>query len=165
MTTQSQQPTVTDPWQGKGGRYWLIAFAASLFCLAFAPYDGKGFYDQYLKLCSEQPGRGECRPLNLVKDVRPPELGFTLDYGKGRWALEVGPQQEEAQANDLAARLRSVGIEPRVIRISGRRRNKVSYQVQIGRFPTRKSATEASVQLQKKGLIQDFRFVDYQAVR
>ena len=164
MTPQSQQQPVADPWRDKGERYWLIAAAVFLTCLAFAAYDGKSFYAHYMNLCSEQPGRAECRPLNLVKEVSKPDPGVTLDYGKGKWALEIGPRQEEEAANDLAARLRSSGIEPRLIRIPGRGK-KTWFQVQVGRFPNRKGAADAGTQLKTKGLIQDFKLADYLAAK
>jgi hypothetical protein len=164
MTPQSQQQAVADPWRNKGERYWLIASAVFLACLAFAAFDGKSFYARYMNLCTEQPDRAECRPLNLVKEVPKPDPGVTLDYGKGKWALEIGTRQEEGSANDLAARLRSSGIEPRLIRSSGKGK-KTWYQVQIGRFPNRKGAADAGTQLQMKGLIQDFRLADYLTAR
>jgi len=164
MTTESQQTTVVDPWQNKSERYWLIAAVVFISYFVFAAYDGKNFYGSYLKLCSEQPGRAECKPLNLTTEKRPPDLGIKLDYEKGKLAIEAGMLQEEAQANNLATQLRSSGIEPRVIRIPGR--GKWSrYQVQVGRFPNRTSANEAGMQLQRKGLIQNFRLVDYQTTR
>lgn len=164
MSTRNEQQMLADPWDGKGERYWLIAAIAFLSYLAFAAYDGQGFHARYLRLCSEQPGSAECRPLNLVKEVRQPDLGITLDYGKGKWALGIGPRQEEAQANDLASRLRSSGAEPRVIKLPGGGK-KAWYQVQLGQFPDRKGATEAGKQLQAKGLIQESRLVDYQKER
>jgi hypothetical protein len=97
----------------------------------------------------------------LVKEERPPDLGITLDYGKGKWALDVGPRQEQVQANDLASRLRSYGIQPRVIKMPGKGK-KMWYQVQVGRFLNRKGATDAGIQLQGKGVIQDFRPSNYQ---
>ncbi len=164
MTNQSHPQTIADPWQDKNERYWLIAIVLSISCIAFAVYDGKGFYAQYLNLCSEQPGRGECRPLNLVKAEQPPYVDITLDYGKGTWALELGSRQEESQANDLATQLRASGIEPRGIKISKKGKRQL-YQIQVGRFVTRKSAAEAGTRLKEKGLIQDFRLVEYKAVR
>jgi hypothetical protein len=164
MSTQSLQQTTADPWHGKGERYWLIASLVFVFSFVFAAYDGSGFYVHYLKLCSEQPGRADCRPLSLVKEERRPDLGITLDYGKGKWALEVGMRQEGAQANDLTSQLRSYGIEPRIIKIRGKGKS-TWYQVQVGRFPTSKSASEAGIQLQRKGLTKDFKVVDYQAMK
>jgi hypothetical protein len=160
----TQQQTVDDPWKGKGAQFWLIAVLASLAGLMFAAYDGGTFYERYMRLCSEEPGRAECRPLNLVKEVRPPDLGITLDYEKGRWALNVGGRQEGGAANDLASRLRSYGIEPRVIKISGKGKT-TRYQVQIGRFLSRKDAAEAGTQLQAKGIIQDFRPDAFQTLK
>lgn len=162
MMNPTQQQNVDDPWRGKGTQFWLIAVLASLACLMFAAYDGGAFHERYMKLCSEEPGRAECRPLNLVKEVRPPDLGITLDYEKGRWALNVGRQQEERLANDLVSRLRSYGVEPRIIKISGKGKT-TRYQVQIGRFPNRKGAADAGAQLQAKGVIQDFRPDTFQA--
>jgi hypothetical protein len=153
-----------DPWWDKADRFWLITALLSLVALTFAAYDGRAFYDRYMRLCSEEPGRAECRPLNLVKQERPPDLGITLEYEKGKWALDVGPRQEEAAANNLASRLRAYSIEPRVIRVSGKGKN-ARYQVQVGRFPTRKVANEAGAELQKRAIVQEFRLNNYQAVR
>jgi hypothetical protein len=164
MIPQNRQQAAADPWHDKGERHWLIAALVFLSYLAFAAYDGQGFHTRYLRLCSEQPGRVECRPLNLVKEERKPDLGITLDYGKGKWALEVGTRQEEKQKNDLVSQFRFYGIEPRVIEVFGKGK-RVLYKVQVGRFPNRKSATDAGVQLKGKGLIQDFTLVEYQAMK
>lgn len=164
MTTQPLRHTVSDPWQDKGGRFWLVVGLVFLACSAFAAYDSPGFYARYMKLCMDQPTRADCRPLNLVKEERRPDPGVTLDYGKGNWALAVGARQSEAEANALASQLRSFGIEPRLIKTPGRGK-KTWYQMQVGRFPTRKSANEAGTQLKNKGLIQDFIPAQYQALR
>jgi hypothetical protein len=164
MIPQTQQPLISDPWRDKGERFWLIGALALLACLVFAAYDGKGFHARYLQLCTEQPTSRECRPLNLVQKAGPPELGIMLDYGKGKWALGVGSRQEEASANELATRLRSFGIEPRIIKLQGKGKRRW-YQVQVGRFPTIKGVNETGRQLQGKGIIQDFRLIEYQVVR
>ena len=164
MVSQPQPQTVADPWRDKGGRFRLIAGLIFLACSAFAAYDSPGFHARYMKVCTEQPKKAECRPLNLVKAERAPDPGVVLDYGKGNWALAVGPRQAEAEASALASRLRASGIEPRVIKVPGAGK-KAWYQVQVGRFPTRKGVTEAGTQLKSKGLIQDFRPADYQALR
>jgi hypothetical protein len=164
MTNDSSQQIVVDPWQGKGERLWLIAALVFLFCLTFGALDGRGFYDQYLKRCTEEPKRIECQPLGLVKEERPPDLGITLDYGKGKWALEVSSGQDEAQTNDLVSRLRSAGVEPRIIKLQDKGK-RLWYRVQVGRFVNRKNASEAGALLQAKGFLQNFRLVDYQATR
>jgi hypothetical protein len=156
MMNPTQHQTVSDPWRDKGERFRLISALAFLACFVFAAYDGGTFYARYLKQCSEEPWRAECRPLNPVKEVRPPDLGITMDYEKGKWALNVGQRQEEGQANDLASRLRSYGVEPRLIKVLGKG-GAAQYQLQVGRFPNRKVAAEAGAQLQSKGVIQDFR--------
>lgn len=156
MMHPTQQQTVDDPWRGKGAQFWLIAVLASLACLMFAAYDGGAFYERYMKLCLAEPARAECRPLNLVKAVRPPDLGIILDYEKGRWALNIGGRQEEGPANDIASHLRSYGIKPRVIKFFGKGKT-AWYQVQVGRFPSMKGAAQAGAQLQAKGVIKDFK--------
>jgi hypothetical protein len=164
MSQTPQQQPISDPWRDKGERFWLIGGLAFLACFIFAAYDGKGFHARYLQLCTEQPTSRECRPLNLVPEARPPELGIPLDYGKGKWALGIGSRQEEAAANELATRLRSFGIEPRINRLSGRGK-KTWYQVQVGRFPTRKDVNQSGRQLQEKGVIQDFSLIGYQSAK
>jgi SPOR domain len=164
MTPQTRHQPASDPWHDKGERLWLIGALAFLACFIFAAYDGQGFHARYLRLCTEKPSSRECKPLNLVKEERPPELGVKLDFGKGKWALGVGPRQEEASANEIASHLRSLGVEPRVVRLPGRGK-KAWYQVQVGRFPNRKNVNEAGAELQGRGIIQDFRSVEYQAAR
>lgn len=161
--TQPQQP-ISDPWRDKGERFWLIGALAFLAFFIFAIYDGKGFHARYLQLCTEQPTSRECKPLNLVREERPPELGITLDHGKGKWAIGIGSRQEEAVANELATRLRSFGIEPRVNKLPGRGK-KSWYQVQVGRFLTRKDVSDTGRQLREKGIIQDFSLIEYRPVR
>lgn len=164
MTPQTRHSPAPDPWHGKRERFWLIGAISLLGCLVFAAYDGNGFHARYMRLCAEHPASRECRPLNLVKEERPSARGVTLDFGKGKWALEAGPLQDEASANSLAAGLRSMGVEPRVIKLPGKQR-KMSYQVQFGRFLSRKDVGEAGAQLRAKGVIQDFRVVEYRASR
>jgi hypothetical protein len=149
----------TDPWGGKAGRYHAILVVALVIFTAFATYDGKGFYTRYMGLCTEQPERAECKPLNLIRKERQVDPGITLEHGKGKWALEVGSGLSEAEANDLAIQLQSSRIQSRISKLS--RGTTTLYQVQIGRFPMRKNATEVGTQLQAKGFISRFILVGY----
>jgi SPOR domain len=155
MIPQPQQAQTAHPWQGKGLRFSLILALAFASYLAFALYDGREFYARYLKQCQDEPDRADCRPLNIVKASPRPELDIKLDYGKGSWAIQVTSQQEEGQANALAAQLQSAGINARIIKIKARKKRTLC-QVQIGRFIKRKDATEAGKQLQERGIIQSF---------
>jgi len=159
MTNEISRKHETDPWADKAGRYHVILVVALVVYAAFATYDGKGFYTGYMARCHEQPERAECKPLNLVRKARQVDPNITLDYGKGRWALEVGSGLGESEANDLAIRLQSSGIQWRISKLS--RRKTALYQVQIGRFPTRKNATDAGTQLQAKGFVSRFILVGY----
>ncbi len=149
----------SDPWADKAGRYRLIAAALFLSYVAFAAYDGKGFYTRYMDLCREHPERVECKPLDLAKTVPQIDPNITLNHGRGRWAFEVGTGLQESEANELGSRLQSSGIQARVIKTS-RRKNSL-YQVQIGRFPTRKEANETGMRLQADGFISRFTLVEY----
>src|ERR1043165_5778548 len=112
MCPQIQQAQSTHPWHDKGARFSLILGLAFASYLAFALYDGRGFYARYLKQCQDQPDRADCRPLNVIKVAPRPQLDITLDYGKGGWAIQVASQQQESQANTLVAQLQSVGVDP-----------------------------------------------------
>jgi hypothetical protein len=161
MTPQEQQQINIDPWTGKGERFRLIAVLTSVLFFIFAVYDGGSFHARYMQQCMAEPERAECKPLNLVREERPPDLGVILYYDKGKWALDIGPRQAEEQSSELASHLKTYGIEPRVIKVRGK--GKTTWcQVQIGRFLSRKSAVEAGTQLQSKGVVQSFSASSYQ---
>lgn len=160
MNPQLQQAQPIHPWQDKGARYSLILALAFASYLAFAFYDGREFYTRYLKQCQDDPDRADCRPLNIVKAASRPELGIKLDYGKGSWAIQITSQQDEGQANALAAELQSAGVGTRIIKIKSRKRMTLC-QVQIGRFIKREDAAEAGKQLHDRGIIQSFILANY----
>jgi hypothetical protein len=162
MNPQLQQAPPIHPWQDKGTRFSLILALVFASYLAFAFYDGREFYTRYLKQCQDDPDRADCRPLNVVKASPRPELDIKLDYGKGGWAIQVASQQDEGQANTLAAELQSAGVTSRIIKFKARKRITLC-QVQIGRFIKRKDAAEAGKQLQERGLIQSFIPTGYKA--
>lgn len=162
MNPQSEHVPSGDPWHGKYDRFWMIGLTVFLSYLAFGFYDGTGLYARHLKLCQERPELPICGPLRVVKAEERPRIDITLDHGKGKWAIQVSSNQDEAQANETALKLRGVGAEPRVIKIKSRRKTS-RYQVQVGRFTTRKATTEAGTYLQSKGVIQSYSVIEYQA--
>jgi cell division protein FtsN len=74
---------------------------------------------------------------------------------KGNWTIQVASFNDQAQANDRAARLKSGGVDARVVRaeIPGKG---TWYRVYIGSAGTREEALSYGNQLKAKNLIQDF---------
>ncbi|MEA2205964.1 MAG: hypothetical protein QOE77_2740 [Blastocatellia bacterium] len=159
MNTETNRSGEANPWAGKNGRYHVIAAVVLLSYVAFAAYDTTGFYGGYMNRCREQPESAECKPLNPAPKVRRLDPALTLDYGRGKLAIEVGSNMGEAEANNLVARLQASGIPSRVVKIL--RRKQALYQVQIGRFLTQKNANEVGAQLQAEGFISRFSVVAY----
>jgi hypothetical protein len=159
MSNEIPKGREANPWAGKSSRYRLIAGVVFLSYVAFAAYDTSGLYGRYMNRCREQPESAECKPLNLAPKVLRLDPALKLDYGRGKWAIEVGSNLGESEASNLASGLQSFGVPSRVVKISSRK--KVLYQVQIGRFPTQKNASEVGAQLQAEGFISRFSLVTY----
>jgi cell division protein FtsN len=74
---------------------------------------------------------------------------------KGNMTIQVASFNDQAQANDRAARLKSAGVDARVVRaeISGKG---TWYRVQIGGFGTREEALSYGNRLKANNTVQDF---------
>lgn len=74
---------------------------------------------------------------------------------KGNMTLQVASFNDQAQANDRVARLKSAGVDARVVRadIPGKG---TWYRVQIGAARTREEATNFGNQLKAKGVLSEF---------
>lgn len=74
---------------------------------------------------------------------------------RGNLTVQIGSFNDQAQANERAARLKSAGIDARVVRadIPGKG---AWYRVQVGGFASREEATNYGNQLKAKNLAQDF---------
>lgn len=74
---------------------------------------------------------------------------------RGNLTVQIGSFNDQAQANDRAARLQSAGANARVVRadIPGKG---TWYRVQVGGFASREEAVSYGNQLKAKNLAQDF---------
>mgnify|MGYP001359261945 CR=1 FL=1 len=74
---------------------------------------------------------------------------------RGNLTLQVASFNDQSQANERAARLKSAGVEASVVRaeISGKG---TWYRVQIGRFASREEAESFGKQLRTRGAVQEY---------
>ncbi|HVG35599.1 MAG TPA: SPOR domain-containing protein [Pyrinomonadaceae bacterium] len=73
----------------------------------------------------------------------------------GNFTVQVGSYNDAAQAEERAGRLRSSGIEARVVRADIPRRG-TWYRVQAGRFSSQQEATRFASEIKGKGATDDF---------
>jgi len=83
--------------------------------------------------------------------------------GRDDFAVQVGSYNEIALANDRAARLRSAGLDARVVRAEIRGRG-VWYRVQAGRFASRDEASLYGAALLARGVTREFIVTKFSAV-
>jgi len=88
------------------------------------------------------------KPAPTAPPVAPP-------VNRGNLTVQIGSFNDQAQANERAARLKSGGADARVVRadIPGKG---TWYRVQVGGFASREEATSYGNQLKAKNLAQDF---------
>jgi cell division protein FtsN len=79
----------------------------------------------------------------------------TSTPNKGNMTIQVASFNDQSQANDRAARLKSAGVDARVVRAEIQGKG-TWYRVQIGGFGNREEATSYGNQLRAKGAVQDF---------
>jgi cell division septation protein DedD len=77
------------------------------------------------------------------------------DQSAGNFTVQVGSYNNSAQADERVSRLRSSGIEARVIRAEIPRRG-TWYRVQAGRFASQTEAARYATELKGKGATDDF---------
>jgi cell division protein FtsN len=77
------------------------------------------------------------------------------DQAVGNFTVQVGSYNDAAQAEERAGRLRSSGIEARVVRADIPRRG-TWYRVQAGRFASQQEATRFASEIKGKGATDDF---------
>lgn len=148
-----------DSSKSGGQRFHVVAAIALLSFGAFAFYDGREFYGRYIRRCEDAPNRPECAFLNAGKVKPRPNLGLVIDQDSGKWALQLEATDENT-AKEMSTRLWEAGANPRLIKITGRKKT-VFYYVQLGRFKTQKEAIGAGAQLKTKGLLQSFVVAEY----
>lgn len=73
----------------------------------------------------------------------------------GNFTVQVGSYNDAAQAEERAGRLRSSGIEARVVRAEIPRRG-IWYRVQAGRFASQEDASRYAVEIKGKGATDAF---------
>ncbi|HEX8773215.1 MAG TPA: SPOR domain-containing protein [Pyrinomonadaceae bacterium] len=78
-----------------------------------------------------------------------------VDQSAGNFTVQVGSYNNAAQADERASRLRSSGIEARVVRADIPRRG-TWYRVQAGRFASQTEAARYATELKGKGATDDF---------
>jgi cell division septation protein DedD len=98
---------------------------------------------------------GRSQPPRPAPTAPPAATSLPPASGKGNLTVQIGSFNDQAQANDRAARLKSAGADAHVVRadISGKG---TWYRVQVGRFASREEATSYGNQLKAKNLAQDF---------
>jgi hypothetical protein len=165
MEYNNQNPFVTDPWHDKKGRLLTITLILSPIFFVFVVYDGATFYARFKQTCLNYPDKAECQNFKNLTNVPPkPGLDMTLDYGTGKYAIQIGAYKIEDQAKNTATWLQSSGLEPRIIKVKDSRR-KVWFQVQLGRFSDINTASQTAQQLKLKGMIHDFTVANYNVAK
>jgi cell division septation protein DedD len=79
----------------------------------------------------------------------------------GNFTIQVGSYNNSAQADERAGRLRSSGVEARVVRAEIPRRG-TWYRVQAGRFTTRDEAARFASELKARGAADSFLIAEFQ---
>lgn len=165
MDVNNQNPFVTDPWHDKKGRLLTIALILSPIFFIFAVYDGATFYARFKQTCLNHPDKAECQNFNnSTSEPAKPTLGMTLDYGTGKYAIQIGAYRSEDQAKNAVVLLQSSGLEPRIIKVTDSKR-KVWFQVQLGRFSDLKTASQTAQQLKLKGMLKNFTIANYNVAK
>ena len=150
-----------DPWKHEGQIFRSVGLIVLLVFGGFAFYDGRQFHARYIARCEQDSNRPECSYLTAAKPKPSPELGIVMDQENGKWAIQLEAADEKT-ANENVARLWAAGANPRLIKVTGRKKA-FFYFLQLGRFKTRKDALDAGAQLRTKGLLQNFVISDYRA--
>jgi cell division protein FtsN len=113
-----------------------------------------------------QPAAETAQPAaeNKNQKVAPLDVpfGHSVRPSEGSMTLQVASFTSATQANDRVARLKSDGIDARVVRAEIPNRG-TWYRVQIGRFTSREEAERYGRQLKARGLVQDVWPTGYQA--
>jgi cell division protein FtsN len=148
-----------DPWKDEGQIFRAVGLLVLLVFGGFAVYDGRQFHARYIARCEQDSNRPECSYLISAKPKPRPDLGIVMDQESGKWAIQLEAADEKT-ANENAARLWAAGANPRLIKVTGRKKA-IFYFLQLGRFKTRKDALDAGAQLRTKGLLQNFVISDY----
>ncbi|MGH9832345.1 MAG: SPOR domain-containing protein [Blastocatellia bacterium] len=101
-----------------------------------------------------QPIEGRFGPSKSPKPA-PTAPPAAAPVNRGNLTIQIGSFNDQAQANERAARLKSAGFDARVVRadIPGKG---TWYRVQVGGFASREEATSYGNQLRAKNLAQDF---------
>ncbi|HWQ36098.1 MAG TPA: SPOR domain-containing protein [Blastocatellia bacterium] len=90
------------------------------------------------------------------------QTGQSVNRNEGGLTLQLGSYNNQNEAGQRVAALKSAGVEARVVRaeIPGKG---TWYRVQTGRFTSREEASRYASQLKARGLIRDFMVTGYQA--
>jgi cell division protein FtsN len=98
------------------------------------------------------PPAGRTGPSQTPK-LTTPSLPTTPN--RGNLTIQIGSFKDQAEADGRAAKLKSQGVDARVVRadIPGKG---TWYRVQVGGFASREEASSYGNQLRSKGLVQDF---------
>lgn len=151
MNGFNETENLPDPWHATGQRFRILVVLAMLAFVGFAFYDGQQFHARYFRRCEEAPDRSECRYLGISRPKNRANLGIIIDNDSGKWALQIAVKDEKT-ADERASQLWDAGANPRIIRVSGRKR--YFYYLQLGRFKSQKDALRACAQLSAKRLFE-----------
>ena len=81
-------------------------------------------------------------------------FGHSVKPGEGSFTVQVASFNDQAQANERAASLKSAGIEARVVKVDIPGKG-TWHRLQLGRFTTRAEAVRYGNQLKARGLVKD----------
>jgi cell division septation protein DedD len=107
-----------------------------------------------------EPPRQESKPPATVAATAAP-VPPVASQATGNFTVQVGSYNNSAQADERAGRLRSSGVEARVVQalIPGRG---TWYRVQAGRFSSHEDAARYAAELKGKGATDSFLITDFQ---
>lgn len=97
----------------------------------------------------------ETTTVKKPEPAKPADTGVPATPNRGGITLQVGSFNDRAQADDRVSRLKTAGVEARIVsaNIPGRG---TWHRVQVGRFVSREQAAGYASQLRGRGLVQDF---------
>lgn len=96
------------------------------------------------------------------KPIEVPMTGHSVKQSEGSLTIQVASYTERSPAEAEAARLKSAGVEARVVRAEVPNKG-TRYRVQIGRFTSQEEADRLRAQLRARGVVRDAIIVGFQA--
>jgi cell division protein FtsN len=118
---------------------------------------------------SAEMAKAESKPAESAPVQAPAQVAAVATQGPapsaqsstGNFTVQVGSYNNSAQADERAGRLRSSGVEARVVRAEIPRRG-TWYRVQTGRFASREEAARFASELKGRGAADSFLVTEFQ---